>query len=78
MIVDMAKRGPLIIFFSIGKPGIAVLMNLAAFLGLQLLNTWVALFSGLITLFGGSILFGGLSSEEKDSSQACSEKRHHE
>ena len=66
MIVDMAKRGQLIIFFSIDKPRIAVLMGLAAFFGLQLLNTWVALFSGVITLFGGSVLFGGLSSEEKD------------
>ncbi len=66
MIVDMAKRGQLSLSFSIGKPGIAVLMSIAVFFGLQHVNTWLALFSGLFILFAGSILFGGLSSQEKD------------
>jgi O-antigen/teichoic acid export membrane protein len=66
MVIHMARTGRLNILFSIGKPGAAVLLSLAAFLGLQLLNPWLALFSGLIILFGGSILFGGISSQEKD------------
>ncbi|UCE40107.1 MAG: oligosaccharide flippase family protein [Candidatus Aminicenantes bacterium] len=66
MIIDMAKRGQLSISFSIGKPGIAALLGLGVFSGLHVLNTWLALFSGLIVLFGGAILSGGLSSQEKD------------
>jgi len=66
MVVKMSRAGHLNIIFSIGKPGIAVFLGLVVFLSLQRLNTWLALFSGLIILFGGSILFGGLSSQEKD------------
>ena len=66
MVVKIARKGHLNVLFSIVKPGIAVLLALATFLGLQLFNTWLALFSGLIILFGGSILLGGLSSQEKD------------
>ena len=66
MIVGLARTGHLDISFSIGKPGMAVLLSLTAFFGLRFLNPWLALFSGLIFLFSGAILFGGLSSQEKD------------
>jgi O-antigen/teichoic acid export membrane protein len=66
MVAHMAATDHLNFFYSIGKPGLAVLFSVAAFLGLQLFDPWLALFSGLIILFGGSILLGGLSSQEKD------------
>lgn len=66
MIADMAKRGQVGVPFSLGRPGTAVLLSLAAFFGLQGLDTWLAMFAGLTVLFGGSILFGRFSSQEKD------------
>lgn len=66
MIVDMAKRGQINIPFSLGRPGTAVLLGLAAFFGLRVLDVWLAMFAGLTFLFAGSILSGGLSSQEKD------------
>jgi O-antigen/teichoic acid export membrane protein len=75
MIVDMAKRGQLNIFFSIVKPGIALLLGLGAFFGLHVFNTWLALFSGLIVLFGGAILSGGLSSQEREVFKSLFQKK---
>lgn len=66
MIIDMAKRGQLDISFSVGKPGLSAFLALAAFFGLSFLDIWLALFSALIVLLAGSILLGGLSSQEKD------------
>jgi O-antigen/teichoic acid export membrane protein len=66
MVVSMSRRNQLSISFAVGKPGIAVLLGLATFAGLQFLNSWLALCLGLIILFGGSILIGGLSAQEKD------------
>jgi O-antigen/teichoic acid export membrane protein len=78
MIMGLTRKGHLDISFSFGKPGIAVLLGLVTFFGLQLLNTWLALFSGLTILFGSSVLFGGLSSQEKDVITSLFRKRHHE
>jgi O-antigen/teichoic acid export membrane protein len=75
MVADMTKRGQLDIGYSIGRPGIAVLLGLGAFFGLQTLDTWLALFSGLVILFGGSVLFGGLSFQEKDVISSLFRKR---
>ncbi len=75
MVVDMAKRGQLSISFSIVKPGIAVLLGLGAFFGLQVFSIWLALFSGLIFLFGGAILSGGLSFHERDVLKSLFQKK---
>ncbi len=66
MIFELARREQLGIGFSIGKPGMAVLLSLGAFISLQRINAWLALAAGLLLLFGCAILFGGLSGEEKD------------
>jgi O-antigen/teichoic acid export membrane protein len=66
MILGLARTEQLDISFSIGKPGMAVLLSLGAFFGLQHLGPWLALTAGLLLLFSGAILFGGLSSQEKN------------
>lgn len=75
MVVDMAKRGQLSISFSILKPGIAVLLSLGTFFVLQVLNIWLAVFSGLVFLFGGAILSGGLSFQERDVLKSLFQKK---
>jgi O-antigen/teichoic acid export membrane protein len=75
MIVDMANRDQLSISFSIARPGIAVLQGLGAFFGLKVFSVWLALFSGLIILFGGAILSGGLSFQERDVLKSLFQKK---
>jgi O-antigen/teichoic acid export membrane protein len=66
MIVDMANRGQLDVAFSVGRPGAAVLLGFAAFFAFRFLGAIPASLLALLVLLAGSILLGGLSSQEKD------------
>ena len=66
MVVSMARRGRLDVFFSLVRPGAAVILGLVAYFAFQPLGIVPASFLALLVLLAGSILLGGLSAQEKD------------